>query len=55
MTSFISPPAQAAPDALFVERLEAFLDKSLSDIKAFSEREGRDPEEVGLDRSSSVK
>lgn len=36
----------AATDALFLERLETFMDRSLADIKAFSEREGRSFEEV---------
>lgn len=35
-------------DALFLERLEAFMDKSLADIKAFAERESRPFEEVLL-------
>jgi len=33
-------------DPLFYERLEAFMDKSLADIKAFAERESRPFEEV---------
>jgi hypothetical protein len=38
--------AQDAPDALFLERLEAFMQKSLLEVKAFSEREYRPFEEV---------
>lgn len=37
-----SPP----PDPLFLERLQAFMDKSLADIVAFSERENKVVEEV---------
>jgi hypothetical protein len=33
-------------DALFLERLESFMEKSLSDIKAFAERESQPYEEV---------
>jgi hypothetical protein len=33
-------------DPLFVERLQAFLEKSLSEIKSFSERENTPFEEV---------
>lgn len=40
--SIQSPP----PDPLFLERLEAFMEKSLADIVAFSERENRAVEEV---------
>jgi hypothetical protein len=36
----------ASPDPLFLERLHAFLEKSLTEIKAFSERENRELEEV---------
>lgn len=35
-----------AADALFLERLETFMDRSIADIKAFSEREGRPFEET---------
>lgn len=34
------------PDALFLERLDTFMDKCLADIKAFAEREYRPFEEV---------
>ena len=44
---YSSPDSDAtATDALFLERLETFMDRSLADIKAFSEREGRSFEEV---------
>jgi hypothetical protein len=43
--SMKSPPF--SPDALFLERLETFLEKSLQDVKAFSARECRSFEEVG--------
>ena len=33
-------------DALFLERLESFMEKSLSDIKVFAERESQPYEEV---------
>lgn len=33
-------------DALFLERLDTFMEKSLGDIKAFAEREFRPYEEV---------
>ena len=36
----------SASDALFLERLDAFMDKSIADIKAFAERESRPFEEV---------
>ncbi|KAJ3532631.1 hypothetical protein NMY22_g7661 [Coprinellus aureogranulatus] len=36
----------SATDALFLERLDTFLDRSLADIRAFSEREGRPFEET---------
>lgn len=36
------------PDELFVERLEAFMQKCLLDVRAFSEREHRSYEEVCL-------
>lgn len=32
-------PQNAPQDALFLERLEAFMDRSLADLRAFSERE----------------
>ena len=35
-----------ANDGLFQERLDAFMDKSIADIKAFAERESRPFEEV---------
>jgi hypothetical protein len=44
-------------DALFLERLESFMEKSLSDIKAFAERESQPYEEVFMafmDESSSL-
>jgi hypothetical protein len=34
------------PDPLFLERLQAFLDKSVNEIQAFSERENRPFQEV---------
>lgn len=40
-TTKISPP-----DPLLLERLQAFFDKSLSEIKSFSERENLSLEEV---------
>jgi hypothetical protein len=36
----------SSKDALFLERLESFMEKSLSDIKAFAERESQSYEEV---------
>lgn len=36
-------------DGLFLERLDTFMDKSLADIRAFSERELRPFEEVPMD------
>lgn len=37
---------ESLPDELFLERLDAFVQKSLADVKAFSERENRPFEEV---------
>ena len=37
-----------ANDGLFFERLDAFMDKCLADIRAFAERESRPFEEVSL-------
>jgi hypothetical protein len=34
------------PDGLFLERLEAFMEKSLAEIRAFARREDRPFEEV---------
>lgn len=44
-----SPPVEAAKDPLFNERFDAFLQKSLADIKAFAERELRPYDEVTQD------
>ncbi|KAF8071896.1 hypothetical protein FPV67DRAFT_1483087 [Lyophyllum atratum] len=41
-----STRALGPPDGLFLERLDAFMDKCLSDIRAFSEREHRPFEET---------
>ena len=38
--------SHSASDALFLERLDAFMEKSIADIKAFAERESRPFEEV---------
>ena len=35
-------------DGLFFERLDAFMDKCLADIRVFAERESRPFEEVSL-------
>ena len=43
------PDSAASKDGLFLERLEIFMEKSLSDIKAFAERESRPYEEVFAD------
>lgn len=40
------PEHQELPDGLFLERLEAFMDKCLLEIKAFSDRESKPFEEV---------
>ena len=37
-----------ANDGLFLERLDAFMEKCLADIRAFAERESRSFEEVFL-------
>ena len=46
MIEFDNTLSVATPDPLFLERLHAFLEKSLTDIKGFSERENRPLEEV---------
>jgi len=38
-----------APDDLFLERFEAFMNKSLAEIRAFSEREAMSFEKVDQD------
>jgi hypothetical protein len=43
---FQAPSVGFPNDALFLERLESFMEKSLSDIKAFAERESQPYEEV---------
>lgn len=39
-------PVQSLDNILFLERLDTFMQKSLSDIRAFAERESRSYEEV---------
>lgn len=46
MIDFPQSTQSPAPDPLFLERLQAFMDKSLADIVAFSERENKVVEEV---------
>lgn len=46
MFEFESPAVDAAKDPLFNERLDAFLQKNLAEIRAFAERELRPYEEV---------
>ena len=36
----------SADDALFLERLDIYLEKSLDDLREFARREGRDFEQV---------
>jgi hypothetical protein len=36
----------ATPDPLFLERLQAFLEKTLNEIQAFAERENKPFDEV---------
>lgn len=51
MFEYESPDNAMLKDALFLERLDTFMDKCLIDIKAFSERELRPYEEVFGDLS----
>lgn len=48
-----SPVKQDSPfeNALFLERLEAFFEKSLADLRLFAQREGCPYDEVCLPRS----
>ena len=39
-------PGEVNDDALFLERLDTFMEKSLTEIKAFAEREMRPYDEV---------
>jgi hypothetical protein len=40
------PLQVAIPDPLFLERLQAFLEKTLNEIQSFSERENKPFDEV---------
>jgi hypothetical protein len=46
MLSFSEQQNREVPDGLFLERFEAFMEKTVSDIKAFSIREDRPFDEV---------
>ena len=51
MFEYESSDNDMSKDALFLERLDAFMDKCLIDIKAFAERELRPYQEVFKDPS----
>jgi hypothetical protein len=48
LTEYTSHPAEAnsLDNALFLERLDTFMQKSLSEIQAFAERESKSFDEV---------